>query len=121
MNKQELIDYLMQYDETTLKVAIMYATYYIQDGIDITKKWETAVQQTYAMQRAENRGYAAGCKRFTTCMDCRYAKRHPGNTVFGKPLFDCKHPRYVGTEGLPAYPADFGCSDGISKEQEPHE
>ena len=121
MSKQELIDYLMQYDETTLKVAIMYATYYLQDGIDITKKWETAVRQTYAMQRAENRGYAAGCRRFIMCMNCMYAKRHQGNTVFGKPLFDCKHPRYVGTEGLPAYPADFFCSDGIPKEQENRE
>lgn len=60
--KDELVRWLMQKDEITLKTAIMYAEHYIQDGINITEKWETAVHQAYAMQRAENRGYAACMK-----------------------------------------------------------
>ena len=114
-NKTEmvaLINWLLEYDETTLKVAIMYATNYLQYGVDITEKWNTATKQACALHYAEQRGYAEGIKRFTICMNCRYAKRHAGNTLFGKALFDCKHPRYIGTEGLPPFPEDFFCKDG---------
>lgn len=60
MSKEDLVEFLMQKDETVIKVAIMYAESNLRYGVDVTEKWETAVQQTFALRKAEERGFIDG-------------------------------------------------------------
>ena len=46
------------------------------------------------------------------CKDCRYATRHCCDSVFGKPLYDCKHIRQIGREGTECHSEDWFCADG---------
>lgn len=57
-SKSPYIQMLLDKDETTLKVAIMYAENYLKYGIDVTEKWQTAVAQSYAMHQARKQGYS---------------------------------------------------------------
>lgn len=59
-NKEVLAKYLLQYDEQVLSLAIMYATNYCKYGVDVTKKWETAVEQQCSLERAFCDGYSQG-------------------------------------------------------------
>ena len=59
-NKEVLVKHLFQYDEQVLSLAIMYATNYCKYGVDVTEKWETAVQQQCSLERAFRDGYSQG-------------------------------------------------------------
>ena len=43
LTRDELISYLEGKDENVIALAVLYAEQYLKDGIDITKKLETAV------------------------------------------------------------------------------
>ena len=49
------------------------------------------------------------------CKDCRFAERHCSDSVFGKPLYDCKHTRQIGREGTEIHPEDWFCADGVKR------
>ena len=57
LTRDELISYLEGKDENVIALAVLYAEQYLKDGIDITKKLETAVQNAEVIYRAEKRGY----------------------------------------------------------------
>lgn len=61
-NRIELVQPLLQLSDEELAVAVMYATYYLKYGEDVTKKLETATQNARMIYEAEKRGYAQ-------CMD----------------------------------------------------
>lgn len=50
------------------------------------------------------------------CKDCRYATRHCCDSVFGNPLYDCKHVSQIGRE-VKAQPGDWFCADGERREE----
>ena len=50
------------------------------------------------------------------CKDCGYAIRHCSDSVFGKPLYDCGHPRQIGRESVACHTEDWFCADGVKKE-----
>ena len=58
VTRDELISYFNWKNEEEVALAIMYAEHYMKDGINITEKIETATENAYMMQRAENRGYS---------------------------------------------------------------
>ena len=58
--KQKMVDVLMEKDERTIATALLYAEAFLKYGVDVTKKWETAVEQKYALQQAERCGFLDG-------------------------------------------------------------
>lgn len=64
MEKEQLAKWLLKYDEQTLQIALMYATNYLKYGVDVTEKWDTAVQQQAALKKAEEHGYIEGRNSF---------------------------------------------------------
>ena len=57
IDKADLVKYLMQKDENVIKLAIAYAENLRLYGVDVTRAWETAVEQAFALHAAEKRGY----------------------------------------------------------------
>ena len=58
MEKQRIIDALLQYDVQILEIALMYAVNLYNYGIDVTEKWETATRQVYALENAYRKAFA---------------------------------------------------------------
>lgn len=46
--------------EEVLKVALLYAQWYTKFGIDITKTWTTATEQSAILNQVYKKGYAEG-------------------------------------------------------------
>ena len=60
-NEKDLIlQILSTMPEEVLKVALSYAQNYTLYGVDVTKAWETALEQSAALNQAYKRGYAEG-------------------------------------------------------------
>lgn len=70
--KLPIVRELLQKDETTLKVALMYAEQYLKYGCDVTEKWNTAVCQALTIHRAEERGYRDAMKNIVPCSKCKH-------------------------------------------------
>lgn len=81
--KEALIRSLLaEYDLDVIQVALAYAECCWQYGVDVTKKWETAVQQRAALHGAYIKGYDEGERdaemrregtvRVVRCQDCRH-------------------------------------------------
>jgi len=60
-NKQ-LIDELSKMPPMVLATAYLYAINYTRYGIDVTKEWTTAIQKSYALERAYGEGYSDALK-----------------------------------------------------------
>jgi hypothetical protein len=58
--KDLLISGLSSESEDVLKVALLYAQWYTKFGIDITKAWTTATEQSAILNQVYKRGYAEG-------------------------------------------------------------
>lgn len=58
IERYSLIKELLEYPTDILRLALANAYSMREFGVDITQKWETAVQQMDAMYRAERKGYA---------------------------------------------------------------
>lgn len=56
MNKEALLKLLAQEDELVLSQAYLYAKNMVDYGIDITEKWETALEQHEALHKAYIKG-----------------------------------------------------------------
>ena len=50
--------------------------------------------------------------KIVLCKDCRYSSEDSSYSVFGKPLFECKHVRQIGREGSEIHTGDWYCADG---------
>ena len=61
--KQQMIDELSSMSLQELQTAYAYAKCYLQDGVDITQKWQTAVEQKHNLQQAYHRGYHDALER----------------------------------------------------------
>ena len=72
--KEQLAEWLLKYDEQTLRLALMYATNYLKYGVDVTEKWCTAVQQQNALKNVEKHGYVEGQNSvgIVRCKDCKH-------------------------------------------------
>lgn len=60
IKKEEMVRFLMEKEEIVIKTAIAYAEAYLRYGVDVTEKWDTAVKQSYSLNRAEAKGYYKG-------------------------------------------------------------
>ena len=58
--KDELLAELRKESVSIINLAFMYAKMFAQTGEDITKKWQTAVQQASIIQRMFSEGYRKG-------------------------------------------------------------
>lgn len=78
-SKYSLIEFLVQKDENTIKLAIAYAEGQLKCGVDVTEKLETATQNMAVINRAERHGYTMGfdaAKRLLIhCKDCKHWDR----------------------------------------------
>lgn len=121
MTKEQLAQWLVELDENVLQVAVMYAENYLKYGVDVTEKWNTAVRQQYSLEKAQRQGFINGQRSvigiITMCRDCKYAERHCCDSVFGKPLYACKHIRQIGNGSI-VFPEDFYCADGRRKDED---
>ncbi len=61
--KKPYIKELAQFDEQTLAIAIVYACNMKRYGVDVTEKWNTAVEQSDALENAYHKGYADALMR----------------------------------------------------------
>lgn len=61
--KQILIDSLSKLSTQELQTAYLYAINYVKYGADVTKVWDTAIQNTCALERAYQKGYYDGLKQ----------------------------------------------------------
>ena len=50
-------------DTQKLALAFVYAQYYVDTGVDITIKWQTATEQSYALEKAYHKGYCDAMER----------------------------------------------------------
>lgn len=61
--KQTLVDYLSKEPNQVIEAAYVYAKNYVMYGIDITKAWKTAAEQTKILREARMDGFYEGyCK-----------------------------------------------------------
>ena len=113
MIKEELSKWLVEnYDEMTLKTAIMYAENYLKYGVNVTEKWDTAVKQTYALEMARREGLVDGMRRgVVRCKDCINCVKEPNGELYCDILA-------VGYEplGSKKVSKDWFCADGTYKE-----
>lgn len=64
ITKDVILKLLAEEDTQTLSMAYLYAKNMVEHGIDVTAKWETAVQQESALYRATMDGYARARREF---------------------------------------------------------
>jgi len=63
-NKSKLlIDELSKMPPMVIATAYLHAIYYTRYGEDVTKKWVTATQQAYALEKAYDKGYYDALQR----------------------------------------------------------
>ena len=113
MEKEQLAKWLLQHDENVIRLAVMYATNYLQFGVDVTEKWCTAIQQQDALKYAEKRGYIKGQNNvgIVRCKDCKWWHDfHCENDNISRKIQDCGCYPYFNTEG------DWFCADGKRKD-----
>ena len=48
---------MQQFDERTMAIAFAYAHYYRVYGVDVTEKWNTAIEQSANLEQAYRKGY----------------------------------------------------------------
>ncbi len=56
-DKEFMLQKLAEMPEAVIAMAYLYAVNYTEYGVDITKEWTTAVQQSCALEQAYQRGY----------------------------------------------------------------
>lgn len=61
--KQALINLLSKLSMQELQLAYLYAVNMTKYGVDVTKTWETAIQNTHDLAHAYNKGYYEGLKQ----------------------------------------------------------
>ena len=61
-NKKFVVEALAQLDDKVLNTALMYSRVLVEDSIDISERWDTAVEQVTALNEAYNRGFYEGQK-----------------------------------------------------------
>lgn len=72
MENQEMIDMLLKYEKPILETALAYAFNIWHYGVDVTKKWETATEQSYALNQAYKKAYVDCESRYVkACTDCK--------------------------------------------------
>ena len=59
-----LIDELSKMPPMVIATAYLHAIYYTRYGEDVTKKWVTATQQAYALEKAYDKGYHDAMLRY---------------------------------------------------------
>lgn len=73
--KEEFIKYLSQQPTMILATAAMYARNLVTSGVSVTEKWETALQQSCALDNAEKTGYMKAMEHTKDrCEHCEYKK-----------------------------------------------
>ena len=59
-NYAAMVEEMKQFDQQTLNLAYLYARSLITYGVDVTEKWDTAVQQTANLEKAYRKGFYEG-------------------------------------------------------------
>ena len=112
-------------DDLTLLNKLCHGTV-LDDAIELLKERDTVEhalnvlrENGWEEETSEDHGlYQHRLKMpcIVQCKDCRYATRHCSDSVFGKPLYDCGHPRQIGREGVACHSEDWYCADGVRKD-----
>ena len=66
VKKQALLDLMKGMPLQLLQVAYSYAKIYVELGVDITKTWDTAIQNADVLEKAYKKGYYEGLERART-------------------------------------------------------
>lgn len=69
--KQALIDLLSKESPQVLQVAYIYAKHYVDYGEDITKAWDTAVQQSAIIQKVRQKAWTEAYDSFIADSETR--------------------------------------------------
>ena len=64
VSRDFLLEQLQQLDTQTLATAYLYAKNYTRYGVDVTKEWLTATQQSASLEKAYYDGYGDAIERF---------------------------------------------------------
>lgn len=58
-----ILDELSKMPPMVIETAYLYAMNFERYGVDVTKEWVTATQNSYALEKAYQKGYYDGLKR----------------------------------------------------------
>lgn len=71
--RETIIEELSKQPTMVLATALMYARYMAVHGVSVVEQWETAVQQSDALSKAERYGYAKATENLKRqCEFCEY-------------------------------------------------
>lgn len=59
-DKETLLRLLAEEDTKVVATAYLYAINLVRCGVDVTKEWDTATKQSYALSKAHHDGYRKG-------------------------------------------------------------
>lgn len=63
MTKNKLLEAMRQFDDMTLSTAFVYAENITLFGVDVTKEWLTATEQSANLEKAYRKGYYDALER----------------------------------------------------------
>ena len=66
---KHILDELSKMPPRVIEAAYLHAMNFELYGVDVTKEWETAVQNSWALSRAYEKGYYDGFKKRTESED----------------------------------------------------
>ncbi len=62
--KEKLFNLMVDMPIETIQIAFLYAKNYTEYGIDVTKTWNTAIQNASALEQAYKSGYYEAMDKF---------------------------------------------------------